>query len=57
MSSQIYFQYLVLVNKQFLSLSPTMQSAQNRLLIKNGKVLNADGIEDADVYIEDGVIK
>lgn len=34
-----------------------LQSAQNRLLIKNGKVVNADGIQDADVYIEEGVIK
>lgn len=34
-----------------------MQSAQNRLLIKNGKVVNADGVQDADVYIEEGIIK
>jgi dihydropyrimidinase len=34
-----------------------LQSAQNRLLIKNGKVVNADGIQDADVYVEEGVIK
>uniref|UniRef100_A0ABD2WLR1 dihydropyrimidinase n=1 Tax=Trichogramma kaykai TaxID=54128 RepID=A0ABD2WLR1_9HYME len=34
-----------------------LQSSQNRLLIKNGKVVNEDGIFDADVFVEDGVIK
>ncbi|XP_044008997.1 dihydropyrimidinase isoform X3 [Aphidius gifuensis] len=34
-----------------------LQSAQNRLLIKNGKVVNEDGMIDSDVYIEDGIIK
>lgn len=34
-----------------------LQSSQNRLLIKNGRVVNDDGIEDLDVYIEDGIIK
>ncbi|CAB3242692.1 unnamed protein product [Arctia plantaginis] len=32
-------------------------SSQNRLIIKNGKVVNDDGMEDLDVYIEDGIIK
>ncbi|XP_011267097.1 dihydropyrimidinase isoform X2 [Camponotus floridanus] len=34
-----------------------LQSAQNRLLIKNGKVVNDDGLIDSDVYIEDGIIR
>ena len=34
-----------------------LQSAQNRLLIKNGTVVNDDGQESIDVYIEDSRIK
>lgn len=34
-----------------------LQSSQNRVLIKNGKVVNADKMVDCDVYIEDGIIK
>lgn len=34
-----------------------MQSSQNRLLIKNGTVVNEDSVVDADVYVEDGMIK
>ncbi|XP_034836960.1 dihydropyrimidinase isoform X1 [Maniola hyperantus] len=34
-----------------------IKSSQNRLLIKNGQVVNYDGMEEADVYIEDGIIK
>ncbi|KAL1459166.1 hypothetical protein WDU94_011173 [Cyamophila willieti] len=34
-----------------------LQSSQNRLLIKNGKVVNADKIADLDIYIENGVIQ
>ncbi|KAF5285276.1 hypothetical protein FQR65_LT13290 [Abscondita terminalis] len=33
------------------------ESAQNRLLIKNGKVVNEDEIVEEDVYVEDGIIK
>lgn len=33
------------------------QSSQNRLLIKNGKVVNENDIVDDDIYIEDGIIK
>lgn len=34
-----------------------LQSSQNRLLVKNGQVVNADGVTDSDVYIEDGIIR
>jgi len=34
-----------------------LQSSQNRLLIKNGTVINDDGSDKTDVYIEDNVIK
>ncbi|XP_058978776.1 dihydropyrimidinase [Musca domestica] len=34
-----------------------LQSAQNRVYIKNGQVVNDDGMFKADVYIEDGIIK
>lgn len=34
-----------------------LQSAQNRLLIKNGTVVNEDSSEVTDVYIEDCRIK
>lgn len=34
-----------------------LQSSQNRLIIKNGKIVNADGVSDGDIFIEDGVIK
>jgi len=30
-----------------------LQSAHNRILIKNGTVVNADGSVHADVYVED----
>lgn len=36
---------------------PSFQSSHTRLLIKNGTVVNADKMEEMDVYIEDGVIK
>lgn len=34
-----------------------LQSAQNRLLVKNGQVVNHDSSNFVDVYIEDGIIK
>ncbi|XP_021954367.1 dihydropyrimidinase isoform X1 [Folsomia candida] len=34
-----------------------LQSSQNRLILKSGKIVNADGMTDGDVFIEDGCIK
>lgn len=34
-----------------------LQSSQNRLVIRHGKIVNEDGVSDEDVYIEDGIIK
>ncbi|XP_055546224.1 dihydropyrimidinase isoform X4 [Wyeomyia smithii] len=34
-----------------------IQSAQNRLYIKRGHVVNHDGMQQADIYIEDGTIR
>ncbi|XP_021710295.1 dihydropyrimidinase isoform X3 [Aedes aegypti] len=34
-----------------------LQSAQNRLYIKRGHVVNHDGMQQADIYIEDGSIR
>ncbi|CAL8119561.1 unnamed protein product [Orchesella dallaii] len=33
------------------------QGSENRLFIKGGKIVNADGTEDADILIEEGIIK
>lgn len=34
-----------------------LQSAQNRLIIKNGTVVNDDGEQQVDIYIEDSVVR
>ncbi|XP_062555400.1 dihydropyrimidinase isoform X1 [Armigeres subalbatus] len=37
--------------------APAGESAQNRLYIKRGHVVNHDGMQQADIYIEDGTIR
>ncbi|XP_001658524.2 dihydropyrimidinase isoform X2 [Aedes aegypti] len=37
--------------------APSGESAQNRLYIKRGHVVNHDGMQQADIYIEDGSIR
>ena len=34
-----------------------LQSAQNRLIIKNGTVVNGDGEQQVDVYVEVGLLR
>ncbi|XP_040575244.1 dihydropyrimidinase-related protein 3 [Lepeophtheirus salmonis] len=34
-----------------------LQSAANRLLIKNGSIVNEDGVSQQDIYVEEGMIK
>ena len=49
--------------KKFIMVTPVkkvpihLQSAANRLLIKGASIVNHDGIEQADVYVEDTKIK
>lgn len=34
-----------------------VQSSQNRIIIRQGRIVNSDSMFDADVFIEDGIIK
>ena len=34
-----------------------LQSAQNRLIIKNGTVVNGDGEQQVDIYVEVGLLR
>lgn len=45
----------IMKTNQFCSLF--LQSSQQRIIVKGGKVVNEDGFQDADVYIEEGIIR
>jgi dihydropyrimidinase len=57
MSKHVHHHMCLCTHMHTYLYSLCLQSAQNRLLIKNGKVVNEDGMVDSDVYIEDGIIK